>query len=587
MTGARPGVATPVRRLIARAMADTLTAFVVPDTRTARSRGLDLPAAGLRTVTTPRHASVLLIIGALPPGLASAAAIAYAQMPRPRVILTAGADAPAPAADVTVAANREALVDGIARLRDHMLLHTWSPRSTAFTAPALDVKDQDDGDMDAESDQSQDENESEHRDHDMGGHGHTSGPTHGEGHTAEPDDPSAEQQRDAGHADQQSVDDQAIAQEGHGGGGHDDMADDPTFGEGHSGMEHGGHTMDDGGFMSMIAMTQDLPRSRDGLPMEWVETAFGPLFAGLPAGLAPTLTLDGDTVATATLNAGATYRNLAASLPGPVATFPERLASLDPLAPVAYRLLAVRALNATDRSYEQDSTGHHWIGMLERERAGNHMGWLAAFGELLGVAWLAERAGEHQLALVGAEDIAAIRRLRPRIDRFLRHVGWIPLLGRRLAGIGELDRKITATAYGPVARASGIVTDARAKDPSYQALGFVPVVRDEGDALARLQVRLAEISQSLDLVVNANSLRPASPSHSSNRPGIGRATVETPRGAASLDIEVDGGYVRRALVLTPSVAHVPLLSRVAEGAELADALVGIASLDLSPWEMDQ
>jgi Ni,Fe-hydrogenase III large subunit len=36
---------------------------------------------------------------------------------------------------------------------------------------------------------------------------------------------------------------------------------------------------------------------------------------------------------------------------------------------------------------------------------------------------------------------------------------------------------------------------------------------------------------------------------------------------------------------TPSTAHLAFVTPVAEGREVADALVGIASLDLSPWEL--
>jgi hypothetical protein len=42
------------------------------------------------------------------------------------------------------------------------------------------------------------------------------------------------------------------------------------------------------GFMSMVRLTQHLPRSADGLPMERVQAPFGPFFPGLrlqPAGL--------------------------------------------------------------------------------------------------------------------------------------------------------------------------------------------------------------------------------------------------------------------------------------------------------------
>ncbi len=38
---------------------------------------------------------------------------------------------------------------------------------------------------------------------------------------------------------------------------------------------------------------------------------------------------------------------------------------------------------------------------------------------------------------------------------------------------------------------------------------------------------------------------------------------------------------------SPSTALAALVPRVVEQAELADALVAIASLDISPWEMDQ
>ena len=46
--------------------------------------------------------------------------------------------------------------------------------------------------------------------------------------------------------------------------------------------------------MSMIEVTKDLPRSADGLAMDWMEVPFGPVFPGLPGGLKLTLTLDGD-----------------------------------------------------------------------------------------------------------------------------------------------------------------------------------------------------------------------------------------------------------------------------------------------------
>jgi len=45
--------------------------------------------------------------------------------------------------------------------------------------------------------------------------------------------------------------------------------------------------------------------------------------------------------------------------------------------------------------------------------------------------------------------------------------------------------------------------------------------------------------------------------------------------------------VQDAMLDTPSLHNETLVTTVAEGREMADALVGVASLDLSPWEMDR
>ena len=58
---------------------------------------------------------------------------------------------------------------------------------------------------------------------------------------------------------------------------HEGMKEHGGDSGGHDHMDHG-----DMGFMSMVEMTKDLPRSSDDLPMEWVAAPFGPLFPGLP-----------------------------------------------------------------------------------------------------------------------------------------------------------------------------------------------------------------------------------------------------------------------------------------------------------------
>ncbi|HEX5912188.1 MAG TPA: hypothetical protein VFY54_03540, partial [Rubrobacter sp.] len=91
LSGAREGRASWSRSLISRALARDLRVFVVPGREVTRARGLDLEAAGLRLADTPRHASVLMLVGKLPAELKNAAAVSYAQMPRPRAVLGVGA----------------------------------------------------------------------------------------------------------------------------------------------------------------------------------------------------------------------------------------------------------------------------------------------------------------------------------------------------------------------------------------------------------------------------------------------------------------------------------------------------------------
>jgi Ni,Fe-hydrogenase III large subunit len=65
--------------------------------------------------------------------------------------------------------------------------------------------------------------------------------------------------------------------------------------------------------------------------------------------------------------------------------------------------------------------------------------------------------------------------------------------------------------------------------------------------------------------------------------GEGSATVETPRGTATLRLASREGVVDIVELEEPSARHLGLVGALAEQRELADALVGVASLDLSPW----
>jgi len=563
MSGARMGAANLARRLVARALARDLTVFVAPGLDVARAYGLDPTAAGLRIVPTPRHAAVLLLVGEIPSGLRAATAVVYAQMARPRTIIALGTDGapPLPAPNVAVTLDQAALVAGVEELQRIVASAAWSSDAPIFDTPDLQPKEDDGGGMD-------------HSAMDMGDN--------------------------KGAMDTSGMDHGAMDMGGMTHGAMSGDTDDGGEGKGDGSGDRGGMDMDMGdGGMSMVMMTKDLPRSPDGLPMEWVEAPVGPLFPGLPSGLALSFTLDGDAVAAATVSSGAVGRGLDATWTGPAASLPERLALLDPFAPVSYRLLATRAIENAVGATVEETTADARVGALERERAVSHLGWLALFAGLLGDRWLENRAAALQRDLLRASHIAEVERLRGEVGIFARRVRRTPYLHRRLVGIGtpraaDKDQSTGGAHFtagslprGPVARAAGWPEDARADDPAYRRLGFAPVVRDGNDAWARLDVRLAELEQSLDLVLVVGAVvMPESP-RLTDRDGSGTATVETPRGAATLSLTVEGGMVREVILDTPSMHNRTLIEKVAEGRELADALTGVASLDLSPWEMDR
>ncbi|CAN5676543.1 hypothetical protein BH20ACT11_BH20ACT11_06960 [soil metagenome] len=567
LSGARGVEQSFFRRLVSRAMARELSAFVVPGAEIARARGLDFRAAGLAEAVTPRHANVLVVVGELPEGLVDAATVAYAQMPRPRAVLAIGASEESlpVAADVSVELDQGSLEAGVVGLRRRFAESAFDPRAEGFEAAALEsvieyvcpmhpeVVQDEPGTcpkcgMDLVAQEAggsgHDHGEHDHGEHDHGEHDHGEH-DHGEHDHGDSED---EQERDTESSE-----------------GEEDEIPSPVSGE---------------DFMSMLEMTEGAPRGSDGLQMEWVRTPFGPLFPGLPGGLKLAFTLGGDTVEQVEYGSVAGGRG---ALAGPADSLPEMMRRLDPLSTLSYRLLAYRALEAVvGKEVDEESTLAR-VAVQERERAASHLSWLAGFAHVIGYEWLARRAGEIQLAVQTAEA-GEISELLRQARMLARRVERTPLLRRRPSGIGELSEPRDGA--GPVARGSGSQKDTRTSEESYVALGFEPVVREGGDALDRLRLRLAEIEQSLTLIESAGHHAsgvafPEADTEGSS--GSGEATVETPRGVASLRITLEGGEIRETKLQVPSEAHLRLVEEVTLQREVGDALVGVASLDLSPW----
>lgn len=621
-----------LQRWMGACMARDLRVLAVPGLDVARAYGLDLAAAGLRIAATPRHADVLLLAGPLSPALRSAAVILYAQMMRPRAILALGCDDhdPLPAPDVSIDLSQSALVDGVAQLRTAYALSAFPSGATDFTAAMLqarieytcsmhpevveaapgscpkcgmdlipregsapnDATAHDHGQHDEKGAQKThgkpggDDSDHAAMDHGKqtpGGENVHAGMSHGKtgkdhAHPADveqrknpsdhkaPEAPTEEDHRAGKHTDKSSGHNQ-----------HDDATHDDDQDDQHGEMNH-----DEMGFMSMVEVTKDLPRSPDGLQMDWIDVPFGPVFPGLPGGLQLTLTLDGDTVAKADA-AGSVSDDALLDAEGMEASqFIARLEAMDPLAPIAYRLLACQALEAASGRTLDDTTRRSRVAVLERERIASHLNWLALFGCQIGLGWLEHRAAQLQYACLGA-DIPQLERLALPLHALTQRVIQTPLMTSRLAGIGRMTA--TPDLRGPVARAAGMDADARANDPAYAALSFTRAHRQGGDALGRLRIRLDEIIHSLALIQRSGTLEPPESPAPFLGSGDGSASLETPRGEARLSLTLDQGRVTRAALDAPSAQLLGLLPDLLAQQELGDALTIVCSLDLSPWEV--
>jgi formate hydrogenlyase subunit 5 len=165
----------------------------------------------------------------------------------------------------------------------------------------------------------------------------------------------------------------------------------------------------------------------------------------------------------------------------------------------------------------------------------------------------------------------------------------------RLVGSGRLDRQ-TVEAFagiGPVARATGVSTDARFERPyaAYGRLGFDVVTRDDGDAMARFEVRLGEIVQSIHLIRQAAERLRRAPGELRTPVGVGQGAAfgwsEAAQGEVVYWVEVAGGAVAEAHIASPSFRNWPLLAESFRGDVLTDFAFIEHSFGLTPAGADR
>jgi formate hydrogenlyase subunit 5 len=166
----------------------------------------------------------------------------------------------------------------------------------------------------------------------------------------------------------------------------------------------------------------------------------------------------------------------------------------------------------------------------------------------------------------------------------------------RLIGGGHLPRELVEVygAVGPVARGSGVSTDSRHERPygDYDRLGIRVVVHREGDAMARINVRFGELSESLRISRQAvEHLRRRDGELHTPLPADGTGAAcgwaEAPQGELLFWVEILDGIVGHVHIASPSLRNWALFDHAFPKDVLTDFAFIEHSFGLTPAGADR
>ncbi|MGD0071737.1 MAG: NADH-quinone oxidoreductase subunit C [Candidatus Bathyarchaeia archaeon] len=163
-----------------------------------------------------------------------------------------------------------------------------------------------------------------------------------------------------------------------------------------------------------------------------------------------------------------------------------------------------------------------------------------------------------------------------------------PSLKMRMKNVGVLKREdaLKLGVVGPVARGSGVDIDVR-KDEPYEVYGEIPfkeIVYTTGDTWARMNVRMDEVEESINIIEYAidhlptGLFRVKAPRVVPAGEAVNR--VEAPRGELFYYVKSNGtAFPDRVKVRTPTFANIPAFLKTAIGENIADIPPNFVSLD--------
>jgi len=195
-----------------------------------------------------------------------------------------------------------------------------------------------------------------------------------------------------------------------------------------------------------------------------------------------------------------------------------------------------------------------------------------------------------------------LKKLKDRWPEYVALVEENIIFRRRCEGVGVFTPE-QCRAYGvtgPSLRGSGVPYDVRKVEPygAYPRFQFDIPTRTAGDALARYEVRVAEMQQSVRIIEQALDALPEGPVLNPDSIGVRKRlkvpvgtqyyAVETARGAYGILLVSEGGAEPyRAKFRTPSYANLAVIQAVMPGTMIADAVAVLGSLDVIIPEIDR
>ncbi|MGH2892905.1 MAG: NADH-quinone oxidoreductase subunit D [Solirubrobacteraceae bacterium] len=171
-----------------------------------------------------------------------------------------------------------------------------------------------------------------------------------------------------------------------------------------------------------------------------------------------------------------------------------------------------------------------------------------------------------------------------------------PSMTDRLIGAGHVTRELVEDygGVGPLARGSGISTDARHERPygEYRRLGLQVITHREGDAMARVSVRFGELFESLRILRQAiDHLRRGDGELQASLPeratGAAFGWAEAPHGELVVWVELRDGLVHRVHLASPSLRNWALFDHAFPKDVLTDFAFIEHSFGLTPAGADR